>query len=243
MSSTLSTAAMVAELARRVPIGFTATTAMDALNGAFRWINQQGSFPWLIRKTTAGITASTGVFTMPADFDPGKSAVLYGAESNMVPTEIPFKPWNEAVKHQVHQVAGSQTGMLSCWSYYASSQAASLQSGGFSYTLTITGQVFPATAAKAESLPFVYHVSKFPSLTSDASSYFPTPDHFDYLIVELAESELMRQYRIAGWEVLWKRVTDQLRAMLAGYTTTKVAMIPSNEVGLNAQTVQALRAS
>lgn len=234
MSTTLSTSAMVAELSRRVPLGFTATLAMDALNGAMRWINQQGSFPWLIRKADAGVTLTTGALALPADYDPGKKAVLYGTEAGAVPTEIPFMPWDVAVKQQSHQSATAASGLLSCWSYYAEIAVS---------TVTIKGQVFPASAAKTENLSFVYHTSKFPALTSGASTYFPTPDHFDYLIVELAESELMRQSRLVGWDILYKRVTDQLRAMLDAYRTTSPAMAPTSEVVNIAQVKQAQRAS
>ena len=235
MSTTLSTQAMVAELARRVPLAYTATNAIDALNGALRWINQQGSFPWMLRKTTAGVTVGTGALALPADFDPGKLAVLYGTASNAVPTEIPFKPWNEAVRQQV---TGYLTqGVYSCWSFYATIAA------GPPPVVSLAGQVFPITSSATENLQLVYHAISYPPLTSGATTYFPTPDHFDYLIVELAESELMRQQRIAGWDVLWKRVTDQLRALLGAYTTSKIAMAPVTEVVSNANTAQALRAS
>jgi hypothetical protein len=234
MSTSITTASMVAELSRRVPIGFTATTAVDALNGAFRWINQQGSFPWMLRKALITPAITTGLFTLPADFDPGRPATLYGSKDDPVPTEIPYKPWPDAVKHQVHQVSGTATQLLSCWSFYATLGGSPL------ITVTLQGQVFPPEAAKATSLQFVYHSLSFYALTSGAY-YFPTPDHFDYFIVELAEAELMRQYRIAGWEVLYKRTTDSLRALLQAYTTTKEAMTPSPELVNNAQNRQAQR--
>ncbi len=239
MSKTLSTQAMVAELARRVPLGYSATVAIDALNGAMRWMNQQGSFPWMLRKATAGVTAATGALVLPEDFDPGKAAVLYGTPSNAVPTEIPFKPWSEAVRHQV---SGSLTeGVYSCWSFYATYTAGATPSTTAS--VAMAGQVFPASAAKTENLQLIYHAISYPTLAAGANTFFPTPDHFDYLIVELAESELMRQSRIAGWDILWKRVTDQLRALLGAYTTTKMAMAPVPELVNNANSAQALRAS
>lgn len=235
MSNTISTQTMLAELARRVPEGYTANVAIDALNGAFRWINQQGSFPWMLRRATAAVTAGTGGLALPSDFDTGKQAVLYGSASQAVPTEIPYMPWAQAVKQQVHQSAG--LGLYSCWSYYATLTA------GPPATVALNGQLYPTAAAQTENLFLVYHAVTFPALSSGASTYFPTPDHFDHFIVELAESELMRQYRIAGWDVLWKRVTDQLRSMLGAYTTTKTAMMPVPELINNAQTAQAVRAS
>lgn len=235
MSSTISTQAMVAELARRVPLAYSANVAMEALNSALRWINQQGSFPWMIRKTTAAVTGATGALALPADFDPGKQAVLYGTATDAVPTEIPFKPWAEAVRHQVTS-SGAQ-GVYSCWSYYAT------YSSGPPPSVALAGMIFPPAYATNGTLQLVYHSVAYQTLTSGASTYFPTPDHFDHLILELAESELMRQYRIAGWDVLWKRVTDQLRALLGAYTTTKMAMAPVPEIINNANTAQALRAS
>lgn len=231
MSTTLTITQMSAELARRVPIGYTAQVAQDALNGSLRWINQQGCFPWLMRRYTVVTSNGAEQFALPADFDAGKMAVLYGGESSPTPTEIPFKPWSDAVKNQVHQTAVAASGVVSCWSFYATLVGTSV---------TLYGALFPASAVKTGTYTLVYHSVTFPAITS---GYFPTPDHFDYLIVELAESEIMRQYRIAGWEILYKRVTDQLRAMLGAYTTTKIAMAPSPEVNNVAQTAQALRVS
>lgn len=232
MSTTISTATMVAELARRVPLAYTANVAIDSLNGALRWINQQGSFPWMVRKATAAVTAVSGALALPADFDPGKQAVLYGLATSNVPTEIPYMPWAEAVRQQVHQTGSA--GVYSCWTYYATINTA---------TVTLQGQMFPISAAQAENLQLVYHSSTFPALSSGAAVYFPTPDHFDYLLLELAESELMRQYRLAGWDILWKRATDQLRVLLRAYTTTNTMMMPVTEVVNNANTAQAVRAS
>lgn len=239
MSTSISTQTMIAELARRVPIGYTATVAIDALNGAFRWINQQGSFPWMLRKADCTVTAVTGLFALPSGFDPGKQAVLFGSASAVVPTEIPYMPWAQAVRQQLHQTAGP--GVYSCWTYYAVYTAGG--SPSTTATVALQGQLFPISAAQAGTLPLVYHDVTYPALSSGASTYFPTPDHFDHLIVELAESELMRQYRIAGWDIVWKRVTDQLRALLGAYTTTKAAMMPVGELVNNAQTAQAVRAS
>lgn len=231
MSTTLTMTMMQAELSRRVPAAYTAGVAADALNGALRWINQQGSFPWLLRRATIVTSNSTEMFALPGDFDPGKAAVVYGGITSPVPTEIPYKPWGDAVKNQVHQTAVTNSGVVSCWSYYATL---------VDTTVTLYGALFPSGSVKTGTLTLVYHAVTFPVITT---GYFPTPDHFDYLIVELAESELMRQYRIAGWDILYKRTTDQLRAMLGAYTTTKTAMAPSAEVNNIAQTAQALRAS
>lgn len=233
MSTTLSTQTMVAMLARRCPLGYTATVAMDELNNAFRWICQQGSFPWMLRKTTAAVAITSGALTLPGDFDPGKPAVLYGAADHAVPFEIPYMPWDQAVKQQVHQTSGAK--VYSCWTYY------SVLTGT---TVVLAGQVFPVAAATAnESLPFVYHSVQFPALTSSAAVFFPTPDHFDSFIVDLAESELMRQYRIAGWDVIQKRAMDQLRAMLSAYVTTRVIMTPAVEAMNAAQAVQAKKSA
>lgn len=229
MSTTLSTQTMLAMLARRCPYGYTASVAMDELNNAFRWICQQGSFPWMMRKTTAAVAMTTGALTLPGDFDPGRPAVLYGAAAHASPFEIPHMPWDKAVKQQVHQTSGAK--VYSCWTFFATL---------IGTTVTFSGLVFPASAATAdESLPFVYHSVQFPALTSGAATFFPTPDHFDSLIVDLAESELMRQYQVAGWDIVYKRATDQLRAMLSAYQTTKVIMTPAVEAMQAAQAVQA----
>lgn len=231
MSTTLTITQMEAELSRRVPIGYTAPVAQDALNGALRWINQQGSFPWLMRRATVVTSLGAEQFTLPLDFDPGKMAVLYGGETSPTPTEIPFKTWADAVKNQVHQTAAAGSGVVSCWSFYAAL-------GGT--TVSLYGALFPSSAVKTGTYTLVYHSTTFPAIST---GYFPTPDHFDYLIVELAEAEIMRQYRLAGWDILYKRVTDQLRAMLGAYTTTKIAMAPVPEIANAAQTAQALRVS
>lgn len=233
MSTTLSTQTMLAMLARRCPLGYTASVAMDELNNAFRWINQQGSFPWMLRKTTVAVAITSGALTLPGDFDPGKPAVLYGAADHAVPFEIPYMSWEQAVKQQIHGTSGAK--VYSCWTYFATLVGT---------TVTFSGLVFPAAAATAnESLPFVYHAVQFPALTSGAATYFPTPDHFDPFIVELAEAELMRQYRVAGWDVVFKRCTDQLRAMLSAYQTSKIIMTPAPEIIGAVQAVQAKKSA
>jgi hypothetical protein len=47
---------------------------------------------------------------------------------------------------------------------------------------------------------------------------------FDSFIVELAESEIRRIYNLAGWDIIRKRIEDQVASMIDGYHTTKATM-------------------
>lgn len=118
MSQTLSTTQMVAELQRRVPIGLSATQAMDRLNEAYRWLCQRGPMNWLLKKTNVTTASSTDevTFPLPYDWDSGKPAYLSGSLAAGYGVEIPYKPYDTAIRHQTYPNSVA-TGQYSVWSY------------------------------------------------------------------------------------------------------------------------------
>lgn len=221
MSTTLSTQAMVAALQRRLPLGFTTTFAMDVLNEAFRWVNQQGHFVWQLRRANPGVVvASTGYFPLPQDCDPGKPFYL-GGKAGIYNLEIPYLPYEQALKEQ-HYGTNITQGMYSAWTLETAFTPAP------SITYYYRGLVFPPEArpvgAGTDTLPFIYHALPGAQLSIGASIYFPTPDTFDSMLVELAEAKITRFYRLSGWEAVLRDVQSSFVPMLDAYRSTKLSV-------------------
>lgn len=221
MSTTLSTQAMVADLQRRLPLGYTTTFAIDRLNEAFRWVNQQGAFVWQLRRATPGVVvASTGYFPVPNDCDPGKPYYL-GGKSGVYNLEIPHIPYEQAMREQ-HYGTNITQGMYSAWTLETAFVV------GPPATYYYRGLVFPPEARPAgagtDTLPFVYHALPGAPLAISASVYFPTPDIFDSMLIEWAEAKIIRLYRLAGWEQALRDVQSAFIPLLDAYRSTKLSV-------------------
>lgn len=118
MSYTLSTSEMVAELQRRIPVGLSPTFCMDRLNEGYRWICQRGPMNWLLTQqwVTTIATVKDVAFPMPVDWDSGKPSYLSGDLTIGYGVEIPYKPYDLAIRHQTY---GSNIafGQYSVWTY------------------------------------------------------------------------------------------------------------------------------
>ena len=228
MSTTLSTSAMVTQMQQRIPIGLSSTFCMARLNESYRWLCQRGDMQWLIKRATvvaSGLSPST--FTLPADFDPGAGCFLSTSGVSNLYAEIPFVPWDDALKHQYYDVAMS-AGEYSCWSFQ-----------------TDTGYLFPTPAPLGPTGHlFVYHSNPGTPLTSGAGTYFPTPDAFDTLLIDMACAATMSPswYRLNGWDVVQKTAQDQALALLERYRTTKATILGAVEQAKKANEVAAVRA-
>ena len=219
MSTTLSTAAMVTLLQSKSALGISNGYALDRLNEAFRKINQmsKGGFVWQLRQTSLVVPpgAQVGIL-LPTDFDPGKTAILrgnsltsFGATSTM----IAYLPWKDFVNHEHYQT--SAPNFFSTWTFFPNF----LIPTNYLWSIFIgpTG-AFPTTGG---SLPFVYHALNQAPIASGGNFFFPTPDQFDSLIVDLALAEVRSIYRLTGAEELFQRTMQAVADIIDTYRSDR----------------------
>jgi hypothetical protein len=233
MSNLLSTSAMTAECQTRVPIGLSTTFWMKKLNEAYRWICQKGHFVWEMRRQEITIPAGATSFALPATMDPGKPMYLGGPydfgnnpESSIL-SILPLVPAEDALDQQLSEMADIK-GLFSCWS---------LIMDIWLTKLVYFAALRPWSAANtSDALSFQFHFHEDASsteLTVGADKYFPTPNVFDNLLIELAEAEVRRIYGLAGWEIIQKRAESTIMVLLDKYRSSK-----STVVGLSDQQKQ-----
>lgn len=233
MSNLLSTSAMTAECQTRVPIGLSTTFWMKKLNEAYRWICQKGHFVWEMRRQEITIPAGATSFMLPATMDPGKPMYLGGPydfglnpESSIL-SILPLVPAEDALDQQLSEMADIK-GLFSCWS---------LIMDIWLTKLVYFAALRPWSAANtSDALSFQFHFHADASsteLTVGADKYFPTPNVFDNLLIELAEAEVRRIYGLAGWEIIQKRAESTIMVLLDKYRSSK-----STVVGLSDQQKQ-----
>jgi hypothetical protein len=225
MSNLLSTSAMVAECQSRVPIGLDATFWMKKLNEAYRWICQKGNFIWELRSSDINVTAFMNFFPIPSDVNAGKPMYLAGPVVNLDPTAaelnslVPSVPWDEAWMQRASEMPLIPGG-VSCWSFRPNFSV------GPPPVYTYFGYIFPIDALTAScSFRLIYHSDvSSTEFSSAANQFFPTPNIFDNLLIELAEAEAKRIYGIAGWDIVQKRAESGIVSLLDPYRSTKNAI-------------------
>src|SRR5271169_1239903 len=245
MSTTLSTTQMVAKLQRKFPLGLGSSDCMDFLNEAFRKIDQmsKGGFIWQLNTTSINLPSGAATqINLPADFDPGKSAWLSGtnvsAGYSPTLTEIPYKPYKEFVNQQHFQVTGSAN--FSCWTCIPNfSIGPPLTFGAYTLKLAPTS-AYPL--ANNLIMSFLYHSVNFPPLAISPSTYFPTPDQFDSLIVDIAEAELARVYKVSGYDTLMQSAITAVQNIIDTYRTDRYDLAGLTDQMAQAQEKQAERA-
>lgn len=229
MSNLLSTNAMVAECQRRVPIGLDSTFWMRKLNEAYRWISQKGNFVWDVKAFFVTVNQGQNVFDIPSDCDPGKPMYLAGPTSAIIGgtngigvlnSVIPYKPWDETLDQQYSELT-AMVGAFSCWTFYTNFTA------GPPTLYAYKGILYPLSAAPngttgAYNFTFAYHTDVSSAELAAANNvYFPTPNSFDNLMIELAEAETRRIYGLAGWDIIQKRAESAIVNLLDSYRSTK----------------------
>jgi hypothetical protein len=204
---------------------------MYYLNEAFRKINQmsKAGFVWQIYTTL--ITAPAGGATtinLPNNFDPGKSAWLRGQPgSTTTDTIIPYKP-NQEFYMQEH-FSSMGIGQFSAWTYRPN-----FALGPVPWVLMLSpGAAFPLPAPI--NFYISYHAVSFPSLAYGAAIYFPTPDQFDSLIIDLAEAEVTRIYRASGWEKIQQKAMESVAEMIDTYRTDRYDLSGLTDLTMQAQ--------
>lgn len=239
MSTTLSTSAMVTKLQQKFPIGIQITQWMDFLNEGFRKINQmsKGGFIWQLKKAVFSLPAGAQTTnTLPADFDPGKSAFLYGTSSQPTLTLIPYKPVEEFVNEQHFQTTA--IGLFYSWTFSPSFTFGPPTSYQWLFRLA-PDAAFPLPGPTA--LNFYYHAVSYPAFSWASNVYFPTPDQFDSLIVDLAEAEARREYSAAGWDKLAAAATQAIHEIIDTYRTDRYDLAGVTDVVAQAQEKSAER--
>ncbi len=218
----MTIADMGIELRTRVPIGLTTTFCDRRLNDAYQWTCQRAAMNWLLSSASVTVNAS-GTFTLPATADLGKPMYLSGTATVGGLMEIPYKPYDVALKNQ-HYGTTITKGMYSVWTFNAT-----------------TGYVFPVEAwpTVTHTLSLVFHAVPGAAITGAAK--FPSPEAFDSMLVDLAESETKRIYNIAGWDIIQKRGQDSVLAMVDQYRSTKNAVAGMADQAKQTQETQLMK--
>lgn len=234
MSNLLPISFMVAECQARVPIGLSSSFWTKKLNEAYRWISQKGNFIWDVKLSYVTVNATQNYFPIPSDCDPGKPMYLAGpyygvsAQTGNMLSTIPYRPWDETLDQQFAEVT-APPGLFSCWTFHTnfSIGAAPTYTPTFAYRgMLYPASAIPTVATGAFQFNLAYHtdVSGIEySATPSASipNYFPTPNSFDTLLIELAEAEVRRIYGLAGWDIIQKRAESAIVNLLDAYRSTK----------------------
>ncbi|MEI6473232.1 MAG: hypothetical protein WCO20_11375 [Holophagaceae bacterium] len=196
---------MITELQTRVPIGLAQTFCENRLNDAYNWTCQRAAMNWLL-SSAAVVVTSAGTFPLPGTAYIGKPMYLSGTSTVGGLMEIPYKPYDVALKNQ-HYGMTITRGMYSVWTFNGT-----------------TGYVFPVEAwpTVTHTLTLVFHAT--PGVAVVGATPFPSPAAFDSMFVDLAESETKRIYNIAGWDIIQKRGQDSVLALVDQYRSTKNAI-------------------
>ena len=221
----LTTTVMIQRLQRRLPRGFDQTLLLETLNELYQQATMKAVRWNLVAAPTLSFTkgASQVTASLPADFDPGMPCFLSGLASLDYAVEIPYKPPDQAYKHQSYAMAPA-VGQYSVWTF--------VSDGAGAYTAIL----YPFEAGGAHALPFVYH--KVPADVAIGAT-FPWPKKCDYLLMDLCEAEIRRLNQLAGWEIPQKKALDGISAIVEKYLTTKQVMAGLSDESRAAGEIQA----
>lgn len=198
MGQTLSTSAMIDQVVLRCPEMQTRSVVLFFVNRAVRYWNGIASFIYNFRTASAPLSWGSSVTSvpMPADMDPGGEFYLYTTGGNPYP---------------VRKATLDEYGIKGVYS-------GSKVSANFPDHYVIVGGnilIYPGIAAGV-TLNAIYQ--KITVLLTDSTlSHSLLPDNFDDMVVDFAECEIKRIYRIIGWEPLMARVADQSKMLSDQY--------------------------
>lgn len=231
---------MVTQLKKRVPVGMSDAAALFYVNEAFRKLNQfqKGGFIWQVKTASRTFAGGQVETDAPDDFDPGKTAVLIS--SSGVPVTgfpIPYLPWKDFVLQTNFQVI--EPSGFSAWTYRPS----------FSFTAP-TSYKWKLVIGPAEALPFpvvsvamtlTYHAVSFPTFASAANVYFPTPDQFDSLIVDLAVAQAKQDYNLSNFDRIAQQANQGIAEIIDTYRSERYDLAGFFDVKAQAQEKEAER--
>lgn len=202
---------MVAELQARMPFGLSNAFCLARLNTAYRKIMQKTAFTF--DRQTVSTTMGIGLLTfqLPTDFDTGSDATLmqfYPATNGYMP--IPYlSPDKFASQKSI--VTPGIVGLFSAWTFWGT-------------TSPTTAEVGPPDAANGvaqTTFALTYYRKPIAPLTEGPAIYYPTPDAFDDLIVDFAESQVRELYGWEGADYKMKLAMENLQALVDRYRGTK----------------------
>ena len=229
MSTTLNVATMVQMLQDKTGIGLSQAKCVDRLNEAFRKVNQmsKGGFIWQFKgPVTIAVPNTDTPINLPADFDPGKTAVL--RSSSVTQTLIPYLPMKDFVNQQHFET--NALGFFSAWTFYPSFTTST---AAYQYVMRLA----PTSAFNPllPSLNLWYHtVTVQPLSLAPPGQFFPTPDQFDSMIVDLAVAEVRNIYRISGDAQEYQTAMQSIMEIIDTYRTERYDL-----AGLTDQMAQA----
>ncbi len=204
----ISTQDMVTDCKARVPIRVANSFWIARLNEAYRWICQNGNYPWMVIRSSCDVQTDGSFFLGSWN----GARPIYIWKNGLL---IPKKSWEEATKHQMYASEIETPGNYSCW-------AARVDYSGGWGQYTYYGQMFPTAsypAAPDATLEIAYHYLDLTPIPESSSNYFYTPPEFDELVMALAESEARRRYGISGWEKIQMRAQASATNLLKIYTS------------------------
>ena len=219
MSQTLSTTAMVTRVQRKTGIGLPNQDCMDFLNEAFRAIDQmsKGGFIWQLRTANLTVPFVEALVPLPSDFDAGKTALLRGTgTSTPVQTVIPYKPMKEFVNQSHFQTTG--VGVFAVWTMQPNFSVPT----NYAWNMKLgPSAAFGTGLGPPWTLPFWYHAVNLAPFAIGTGNYFPTPDQFDSLIVDLAVAELAQIHRLSDSQGLRAKAMEGIASLIDTYRTDR----------------------
>lgn len=236
MSTTLTMTDMVAKLKRKTGIGLGDPDCVDFINEAFRKLNQmsKGGFVWQFKQTTVTVPPGGQVdIALPSDFDPGKTAILRG-DNFWTPTNtiIPYLNMKDFVNQEHFE--SLTPNVFACWTWIPNF----VNPNVFPYKMKLApAAAYPTVGG---TLPFFYHALIGPPVALGAN-YFPTPDQFDSLIVDLAIAEVRNVYRMSGQQDEVAQAVAAIAQVIDTYRTDRIDLDGLTDQMMTAQAKQAAK--
>jgi len=226
---------MEALVSAKVPMNLTTSFIDDRIFEAYRWIEQQGAFLWDVVNTDVVVRSGT-FFVAPADMptnppvDVGKPIIIYGSTS---PSYLPGRvqiPYVSPDKIGLHQLYHTPTiaGFFSCFTIITSAADVGFGPTGSSPWPDNVPyiQFAPSAAIPGSDMSFhcIYHQQPIMNVANfgSSSNFFPTPDAFDDLIVNLAVAFTKEMYGLMGADDAIKKSQAQISQLLDRYRSDKL---------------------
>lgn len=216
----VSTSDMVIDLQQRIPMGLADAYCMLRLNQAYQWIEQQGAFTWNIVRSSFVLVAPNAIVDMPDDLDIGKPWSIYPIETGgteALYAEVPYVPMDEIANQQIFHL-DIIPGVFSC-------HTAVVQGTDYRFRFAPLDAVMPGPNPANDITFIVYYHKINEAITTPLSRsggvYFPTPPAFDQAIVDLAEAEIRRLYKLSGYAEAISKAQASARLELDKYRSPK----------------------
>ena len=174
--------------------------------------------------------------TPPYDFYTGAESILYSQDTKQI---VPYMPVEDFSRHQLFTPSTTATKIFSAWTFYGLPRTPPA-------TQNLVIEVAPSTAVPnpgTTTFNLVYHsIPSFNSYTYGASTYFPTPDEFDNLIMMKAEAETRFCYRyLGGWQWRMQEAEAMAKLLVDKYRSARKDLSGQMDNVRKSQEVQAKR--